>query len=92
MSDDDLFDLMIEWADRSHPDVLEQEEMITTLLDTLSPNDSHVLRLALLHGLNGDSIAQELGISPGAARVRLHRALQRLRVAYQMQEARYDNA
>jgi RNA polymerase sigma factor (sigma-70 family) len=92
MSDDDLFDLMIEWADTPLQDAHEQDDMIAALLDTLPPNDNQILRLALLHGLNGDTIAHELGISPGAARVRLHRAMQRLRTAYQTQEANYDNA
>lgn len=92
MSDDDLFDLMIEWADASHTDVLERDTMISMLLDTLSPQDSQILRLALLHGLNGDTLARELGISAGAARVRLHRAIHRLRIAYQTQEANYDSA
>lgn len=92
MSDDDLFDLMIGWMDTPPQDAHEQEELVAALLDTLPPNDSQILRLALLHGLNGDTIARELGISPGAARVRLHRAMQRLRMAYQTQEAKYDNA
>jgi RNA polymerase sigma factor (sigma-70 family) len=87
MSDDDLFDLMIEWADSTSHEAREQEEAISALLDTLPPNDSQILKLALLNGLNGDKIAQDLAISPGAARVRLHRALHRLRLAYQMQES-----
>jgi DNA-directed RNA polymerase specialized sigma24 family protein len=40
------------------------------------------LRLAVLHDLTGEALAQELGIKPGAARVRLHRALNRLREAW----------
>jgi RNA polymerase sigma factor (sigma-70 family) len=91
MSDDDLFDLMIEWADSGQVDGRDSDDLLA-VLDTLPPNDSHILRLALLNGLNGDMLAQELGISPGAARVRLHRALQRLRSAYQTQEAQHDNA
>jgi DNA-directed RNA polymerase specialized sigma24 family protein len=38
-----------------------------------------VLRLAILHELNIEELAQALGITSGAARVCLHRALNRLR-------------
>ncbi|MBX3061605.1 MAG: hypothetical protein KF726_01440 [Anaerolineae bacterium] len=45
----------------------------------VSVEDARLLKLAVLHDLDGDELAQELGITAGAARVRLHRALRRLR-------------
>lgn len=90
MSDDELFDWMIERAEIGSVEALERDETATTLLNRVSPDDGRVLRLAILSGLDGDSLAQELGITPGAARVRLHRALNRLRAAYQ--EVKHEEA
>ncbi len=84
LSDDELFDRFSALADADPLDEAEGE--IATLMHTLSDDDQRVLRLAILTGLDGDSVARELGTTPGAARVRLHRALHRLRAAYQAQQ------
>jgi RNA polymerase sigma factor (sigma-70 family) len=65
----------------------ESREQVRELLAMVSQEDSMVLTLALLHDLDTQSLARELGISDGAARVRLHRALKRLRKAWNEQEA-----
>lgn len=78
-------------ADTSAPgpeQSFETREQVRELLAMVSPEDSLVLTLALLHELDTQSLARELGISAGAARVRLHRALKRLRKAWNEQEAR----
>ena len=59
---------------------------VDVLLAALAPDDEHVLRLAIMNGLDGVSLAKALKITPGAARVRLHRALGRLRVVYTRQQ------
>ena len=51
-------------------------------LDLLAPDKREVLLLARFGELRHDRIAAMLGISPGAVRVRLHRALKELREAY----------
>lgn len=84
LSDDELFDRMSALADADP--YAETENELTVLMGTLSEDDQRVLRLAILTGLDGDSVARELGTTPGAARVRLHRALNRLRAAYQAQQ------
>lgn len=61
---------------------LEAREQVREMLALVSPEDAQVLRLALLHELDTASLARELGINAGAARVRLHRALKRLRLAW----------
>lgn len=68
--------------------ILESCEQVREMLALVSPEDAQVLRLALLHELDTASLARELGISAGAARVRLHRALKRLRVAWQQESKR----
>lgn len=64
----------------------EAREHVRELLSMVSPEDSTVLTLALLHELDTQGLARELGVSAGAARVRLHRALKRLRKAWNEQE------
>jgi DNA-directed RNA polymerase specialized sigma24 family protein len=53
------------------------------MLALVAPEDQRVLRLAILADFQRETLARELGISPVAARVRLHRALNRLRSAWQ---------
>jgi RNA polymerase sigma factor (sigma-70 family) len=61
---------------------LESDEEVTALLSLVSPADQEVLRLAVLEDLERETLAQRLGIPVGTARMRLHRALHRLRVAW----------
>ena len=52
------------------------------LLDLVNAADRRVLTLRFVYRLRGLELAQELGISHGAARTRLSRALSRLSTAY----------
>lgn len=61
----------------------EANEQANTILSLVSPEDQRILRLAFLRDFERESLARELGITPVAARVRLHRALARLRAAWQ---------
>lgn len=67
-------------------DVVEAQEQAEALLRLVSVEDQQVLRLAILKDYDGERLAQHLGITPVAARVRLHRALQRLRAAWERQQ------
>jgi RNA polymerase sigma-70 factor (ECF subfamily) len=60
-------------------DELEEENAVTELLSSVSAEDQKVLRLAIINELEGEELAKTLGISHGTARVRLHRAINRLR-------------
>lgn len=62
------------------------------LLELVGPDDRRVLELAVLGDLDGAQLGRVLGISPGAARVRLSRAITRLRAAYHEREARHGQA
>lgn len=62
------------------------DEALQRRLQHLSPGDRQVLHLAVIAGFNGRELAAALGVSPGAARVRLHRALIRLRQAWSVNE------
>lgn len=82
MSDEEIFDLFAQLADVPASHQLDSQEAVESLLMRVSEVDQYILRLAIIHGLKGEMLAQELGISDSAARVRLHRALQRLRQAH----------
>jgi len=85
LSDGELFDQVARWTDADPAHEVETREQIDRLLAHVSAADQAVLRLAILHDLSGDRLAEVLGITPGAARVRLHRALSRLRTAVKVE-------
>lgn len=82
LSEDELFDRVASLADGGPISDWEANETASAMLACVSAADRQVLRLAILHDLSGEALAQELGVTPGAARVRLHRALNRLRAAW----------
>ena len=82
LSEDELFDRVSSLAVGKPIEDWEANEAASAILAHVSESDRSVLRLAIVHDLNGEALAQELGIKPGAARVRLHRALNRLRAAW----------
>lgn len=66
------------------PEILEEmigEESAEALLALVSAQDREVLRLAIIHGLDGKAVALTLNIKYGTARKRLHVALNNLRAA-----------
>jgi len=79
MSDDELFDLLAQAKSDSPAQQIEANDSINTLLAGVSRADQDIIRLAIIHDLNGDMLAQALNIKASTARVRLHRALHRLR-------------
>ena len=81
LSEGELFDLLPTLTDGSVSE-LEANDTINSLLMGLTKSDADVLRLAIIHDLDGAALAQALGITPNAARVRLHRALDRLRAVH----------
>ncbi len=60
---------------------VEDSEQVAALLSLVSAEDQRILRLALLEDFKRTGLAAHLGISPNAARMRLVRALHRLRAA-----------
>jgi RNA polymerase sigma-70 factor (ECF subfamily) len=89
LSDEELFD-MLPFVTEESLDELEVNDHINSMFAGLSQNDADLLRMALLHDLDGSALGKALGISPGAARVRLHRALNRLRSSMQARSANHE--
>lgn len=86
MSDGDLFDRISLLVGTDPAQHLETQDEIDHLLRRVSKADREVLRLAILNDLSGDALASALKTTPGAARVRLHRALRRLRAALEREK------
>jgi RNA polymerase sigma-70 factor (ECF subfamily) len=82
LSEEELFDQFVAWSQTDPGHQLEAEEAINSLLNDLSKDDQQLLRSAIVQGMDGKSLAKSLGITPGAARVRLHRALNRVRQSH----------
>lgn len=83
LSEDELFDLLPTLPDGAIGE-LEANDTINSLLLGLTKSDSDLLRLAILNDMDGAALAQALGITANAARVRLHRALDRLREVHRV--------
>lgn len=79
MSDGELFDWIVANTNNTQTD-----DKVNLLLADLSPEEGRIVRLAIIHNLSSETVAEALGINPGAARMRLHRALRRLRAAHQV--------
>jgi len=67
-------------------DQVAEGEVLRSALAQLKPDDAACLLLAIIEDFTTGEIAQILGIAPAAARKRLSRAMERLRVAYFAQE------
>lgn len=82
----ELWKRIAELAVDDPEDVLAMEDRVREMLELVSEDDQHVIRLAVLYELDGQDLAHALGVNPGAARMRLHRALRRLGQAWQQHE------
>lgn len=82
ISQDELLDSLTSSTQRGPEQIVEDEEQVRALLSLVSADDQRILRLAFLEDCERDILAQRLGTTPAAARVRLHRALRRLRAAW----------
>lgn len=65
-------------------------ESARDLLALVSPEDAHLLHMALVQGWDANALGMLLNITPGTVRVRLHRALSRLRAAWSKAEQRKE--
>jgi RNA polymerase sigma-70 factor (ECF subfamily) len=81
MSDGEVFDLLTDIGTSNPAAEYERRERMDAMLSGVSKADQHSLRLAILSEMDGETLANALKITPGAARVRLHRAINRLRAA-----------
>ncbi|MBV9616124.1 MAG: sigma-70 family RNA polymerase sigma factor [Ktedonobacteraceae bacterium] len=86
LSEGELFDQVASCTLAGPEQDIEANEQASSLLSLVSSEDQRILRLAFLYDCEREALAEQLGISPVAARVRLHRALSRLRGALRRQQ------
>jgi DNA-directed RNA polymerase specialized sigma24 family protein len=65
---------------------LERREGVCELLAMVSPEDARLLSMELIEGWDANALGSLMGVTPGAARVRVHRTLSRLREAWRISE------
>ncbi len=65
----------------------EAHEQVREMLSLVSPEDARLLSLIVLYECDATTVGRQLGISPEAVRVRLHRALRRLRAIWSEYES-----
>jgi len=79
ISEDEIFDrLSVFSGEDLEKDTLSKQQL-AQVLALIPIGDRQLIRLYVMMGLEGNTLAAELNISAGAARIRLHRALNRLR-------------
>lgn len=88
-SEHDLLDRLMNYRGTPGPEQgLIVRESVQELLALVSAEDAHLLDLALVQGWSAETLAPMFKVTPGTARVRVHRALTRLRKAWQGAEQR----
>jgi RNA polymerase sigma factor (sigma-70 family) len=91
-SEENILDQMMGIS--SNSDGPEQEflanEGLRELLALVTTEDAQMLYMALIQGWDARALGQLMGVTPGTARVRVHRALNRLRVAWQQSQQRKE--
>ena len=87
ISEDEIFERLAYFSVESVAKETEANEEADRMLALVGEEDRKVLRLAVLEEMDGKSLAQAIGTTPGAARVRLYRAIGRLREALLRQQS-----
>src|SRR5260370_4008343 len=82
MGESAFFEQVVNLAVPGPEQEVEARERMSEMLSLVSAEDQRVLRLAFLHDMDGQMLADALAVPPSTARSRLHRALARLRVAW----------
>ncbi len=85
-SESDLLDSIHHSAESGPEQLLESDEQARALLSLVPEKDQEILRLAILEDFDREALASRLGTTNGAARMRLHRALDHLRLAWKEQQ------
>ncbi len=91
-NEQDILDQIMAWGEGAPgpEQALVSRESVRELLALVTSEDARLLNMALLQGWDASALARLLGITPGAARVRIHRALSRLRAAWRTSEQRKE--
>ena len=86
-SENDLLDYLFHQQMPGPEQAVEADTQLEEMLALVSTEDAEILRLALIHELQAEKLGELLNVTPSTARVRVHRALSRLRLACKGPEA-----
>jgi RNA polymerase sigma factor (sigma-70 family) len=86
-SENDLLDYLSHQQTPGPEQAVQADTQLEEMLALVSTEDANLLRLALIHELQAEKLGKLLNVTPGTARVRVHRALSRLRLAWRGPEA-----
>ena len=89
-SEQDVLDLIIPSTTVGPEQMLERRESVHEMLALVSTEDAHLLNMVVIEGWDANALSTLMGVTPGAARVRVHRALSRLREAWRKSEQRKE--
>lgn len=78
----EVYDLLFDHSATDPADDLASKDEAQRILSLVSPEDQRLLLMAKVYDMDPRIIARELGVKPIAARVRVHRAVARLREAW----------
>ncbi len=81
-SESELLETIHHAAESGPEELVEHNEQARALLSLVPEKDQEILRLAILEDFDREALASRLGTTNGAARMRLHRALDHLRLAW----------
>ena len=85
-NEQDVLDRIMQAGAPGPEQTLAAHETVRELFSLVSPEDARLLNMALLEGWDASALGEHMGITPGTARVRVHRALSRLRAAWKKSE------
>jgi RNA polymerase sigma factor (sigma-70 family) len=86
-NENDLLDYLFRWQIPGPEQAVEADAQLEEMLALVSTEDATLLRMALVHELQAEKLGELLNVTPNTARVRVHRALSRLRLAWKGTEA-----
>lgn len=86
-SEEDLLEQLAVSVLAGPEQAFETREQVREMLSLVSSEDARLLNLMVLHECAATTVSRQLGITPEAVRVRLHRALRRLRIAWSEHES-----
>ncbi len=88
ISEEELLDQLAASVLAGPEQAFEAQEQVREMLSMVSSEDARLLHLMILYECDAATVSRQLGITPEAVRVRLHRALRRLRIAWNEHESR----
>jgi DNA-directed RNA polymerase specialized sigma24 family protein len=83
VDEDSLFGFVTCIVTETPDQYVEGQLQAEYILSLVTSDEAQILRLAVINEFDGNALAKALSITPGAARMRLHRAIEHLRTMWE---------